>query len=232
LDARVCARPGCGEPLRPGRKLEDFCTYACQGQFRALQATSGPSGLVGAKNTKQNKALQSLKRRSVGRFSFARINPGTYRLDRPGKLSAGWLMKVGWPGGARQRWIARVGNRASEPLPLDEAKRAAVAMLRERSATEPHDWIAELNKIAAAEVHRAWMMQERKQWPRDLVGAESRPDSMPIDRKLRDAILNAELVVMPSHAEPLRGGGTLLEFYDDDYPQLPECLRRKARYDR
>src|SRR5678809_1003372 len=101
MDARVCAGPNCSNPLLPGRKLEDFCTYACQGQFRALQATSGPSGLIGAKNAKQNKALQSLKRQSVGRFSFARINSCTYRLDRPGKLGAGCLMEVGWPGGAR-----------------------------------------------------------------------------------------------------------------------------------
>jgi hypothetical protein len=45
MDTRVCARPGCGDPLLPGRKLEDFCTYACRGQFRALQAT--PPGLPG-----------------------------------------------------------------------------------------------------------------------------------------------------------------------------------------
>ena len=68
-------------------------------------------------------------------------------------------MEVGWPGGARQRWIARVGNRASEPLTLDEAKRAAVAMLRERKETEPRDWIAELNKIAAAEIDRVAMQR-------------------------------------------------------------------------
>src|SRR6476620_4076602 len=132
MDAQVCARPGCGMPLLPGRKLEDFCTYACRGQFRALQATSGPSGLVGAKNTTQNKALQSLKRQSVGRFSFTRINSCTYRLDQTHKLGAGWLMEV-TPKGSRQRWVARVGNRASEPVTLEEAKRADVAMLRERS---------------------------------------------------------------------------------------------------
>jgi hypothetical protein len=125
-----------------------------------------------------------------------------------------------------------VGDRASEPLPLDEAKRAAVAMLRERRETEPRDWIAELNKIAAAEVHRTWLMQGRKQWPRDLVGGKSPPDSMRLDRKLHDAILDAELLAMPSHAEPLSGDGIRLEFYDDDYPKLPECLRRRVRYDR
>jgi hypothetical protein len=108
---------------------------------------------------------------------------------------------------------------------LDEAKRAAVAMLRERKETEHRDWIAELNAIAAAEVHRAWMMQGRKQWPRDLVGAESHPGSMQIDAKLRDAILDAELLPMPPHAES--GDGFRLEFYDDGYPKLPEWLRRK-----
>ena len=95
---------------------------------------------------------------------------------------------------------------------------------------EPRDWIAELNKIAAAEVDRVALAKERKQWPRDLVGAESRPGSMQIDRKLRDAILDAELLAMPSHAEPLSGDGFRLEFYDDGYPKLPECLRRRARY--
>jgi hypothetical protein len=117
-------------------------------------------------------------------------------------------------------------------LALAEAKRAAVAMLRERKETEPRDWIAELNKIAAAEVHRTWLMQGRKQWPRDLVGGKSRPDSMWLDRKLRDAILDAELLALPSHPEPVSGDGFRPEFYDDDYPKLPECLRRRARYGR
>ena len=96
--------------------------------------------------------------------------------------------------------------------------------------TEPRDWIAELNKIAAAEIDRVALAKKRKQWPRDLVGGESRPDSMRLDRKLRDAILDAELLAMPSHAEPLSGDGFRLEFYDDGYPKLPECLRRRARY--
>ena len=229
MDARVCARPGCGNPLLPGRKLEDFCTYSCRGQFNALEAIQVPFGLVGAKNTKQNNVLRSLRRRSVGRFCFARINSCTHRLDRPGKLGAGWLMEVAWPaGGARQRWIARVGNRTSEPLPLDKVKRAAVAMLRERKETKPRDCIAELNKIAADEVHRAWMMQGRKQWPRDLVGAPLRPGSMQLDGKLRDAILDAELLATTSHAEALSGDGFRLEFYGDGYPKLPEWLRRRA----
>ena len=231
MDARVCARPGCGNPLLPGRKLEDVCSYACRGQMK-VEAIQGQTGLSGSKNIKQNKALQSLKRRSVGVLTFAKINSCTYRVDSPKNNGAGWLMEVARPGGARERWIARVGNWASEPLPLKEAKRAAVAMLRERGKVEPRDWIADLNKIAATEIDRVALAKKRKQWPCDLVGGESRPDSMRLDRKLRDAILDAELLAMPSHAEPLSGDGFRLEFYDDGYPKLPECLRRRARYGR
>ena len=71
-----------------------------------------------------------------------------------------------------------MGNWASEPLPLKEAKRAAVALLRERGKVEPRDWIADLNKIAATEIDRVALAKKRKQWPCDLVGGESRPDSM------------------------------------------------------
>ena len=215
---------------RRGGSSKTFCSYACRGQHSALKAISGSSGLIGAKNTKQNKALRRLKRQSVGRFSFARINPCTYRLDRPGKSSAAWLMEISSLG-ERQRWVARVGNRASEPLLLDAAKRAAVAMLRERGKVEPRDWIVDLNRIAAAWVDRAAMIQDRKQWPRDLVGAESRPGSMQLEVKLRDTILDAELLAMPSHREPLSEEVARLKFYDDGSPRLPECLRRKTSHD-
>ena len=58
MDARVCARPGCGNPLLPGRKLEDVCSYACRGQMK-VEAIHGQTGLSGSKNIKQNKALRS-----------------------------------------------------------------------------------------------------------------------------------------------------------------------------
>jgi hypothetical protein len=102
-----------------------------------------------------------------------------------------------------------------------------IAMLRERGKVEPRDWIAHLNKIAATEIDRVALATKRKQWPRDLVGSESRPGSMQMDAKLRDAILDAELLAATTHAEPLSEDGSRLEFYDDGYPKLPECLRRK-----
>src|SRR5690242_9150076 len=100
----------CGKALPTPRRLKTFCSYACRGQYKAQEATGYRSGLVRSKNTKQNKALRSLKRRSVGAITFAKINSVTIRVDRPRKNGAGWLMEVGWPGGVRQRWVARVGD--------------------------------------------------------------------------------------------------------------------------
>src|SRR5262245_18618685 len=158
-----------------------------------VEAIKGQTGLSGSKNTKQNKALQSLKRRSVGAPTFAKINSCTYRLDRPNKLGAGWVMEVAWPGRARQQWVARVGNRASELLTLDDAKRISVAMLRERGTTEDRDWIGELNKIAAIEVDRVALAKERKRWPLTLIGAHTRfMPRIEISDDLRKAILDAE----------------------------------------
>ena len=228
MDARVCARPGCGNPLQPGRRLKDFCSYACRGQFRALEATGHRTGLKCSKNIKQNKALQTLKRRSVGALTFSKTNSCTYRLDRPNRPGAGWLMEVTWPGGKHQRWVARIGNRIGKPLTLNEAKDAAVAMLGERGKAEDRDCIAELNKTAASEIDHVALAKERKQWPLDLVGAHVR--SMPcmgITGDLRNSIIEAELLLIDEHLdEPLSGDGFRVEFSDDGYPKLPECLRR------
>src|SRR6187549_1215712 len=120
----ACAK--CGKALPTARRLKSFCSYACRGQYTAQEATGHRSGLVCSKNTKQNKALLSLKRQSVGAITFAKINAVTIRVDHPRKNGAGWLMEVGWPGGVRRRWVARVGDTRSEPLPLDAAKQAAV----------------------------------------------------------------------------------------------------------
>jgi hypothetical protein len=169
MDALVGRCEHCGSPLPARRKLKDYCSYACRGRLKALRATEMPSGLKGSKNTKQNKVLQSLKRQSRAGFSFARINSCTYRLDRQDKSSAGCLMEAS-PSGARQKWIVRVGNQASEPLTLAKAKRTAAAILRERGKGEPRDWIAELNKIAGAEVERAALAEDRKKWPTDILG--------------------------------------------------------------
>ena len=137
-------------------------------------------------------------------------------------------MEVAWPGGVRQRWVVRVGNRASEPLLLSAAKRAAITLSRERGAPQPRDWIGELNQLAANEVDRAPPSPERKQWPLEIMGAEKHPDSVRIDAKLGEAILDAELSpVADVLAEPLQGDDYPPEYYEDGYPKLPSCLARK-----
>jgi hypothetical protein len=177
----------CGNPLLARRPLKLFCSYSCRGQLKALQATRGPSGLIGAKNTKQNKVLRGGK--SV--FSFTKINSSSYRLDSPNKRGVGWLLEVAWAGGSRQRWVARVGDRASDHLLLDQAKRAGVEIMRKRGKVESRDWIKQLNQIAANEVEPAALAPVRKQWPLDLMGG--RAGAWPLDPGMRNAILSDEL---------------------------------------
>ena len=107
---------------------------------------------------------------SVGAVTFSKVNSCTYRVGTRDKRAAGWLMEVAWPGGSRQRWVARVGDRASESLSLEEAKQAAIAFLRDRGKVEPRDFIAELNQTAANEVDRAVLQRERRKWPLNIMG--------------------------------------------------------------
>jgi hypothetical protein len=133
----------CGSPLKEPRKLKDFCSYSCRGQH-SVKALDGPKyqgAYLGSKNTRKTKALQRLRRASIAGIAFERINSVTIRIDQPYKKAVGWLTEVAWPSETKQkRWVARVGDRASESLPLEEAKRAAATMLREPGKVEPH-WI-------------------------------------------------------------------------------------------
>jgi hypothetical protein len=157
MEAPVTRCLKCGKPRTKRWKLKDFCSYSCRGQHAVdtLDGTKYRTGLSGSRNLKKNKALQSLKRGAIAGISFAKINSITYRIDRPSKKGIGWLMEVAWPAsGSRQRWVARDGDAASEPLPLEEAKRAAEELLNNRRKTKPRDHIRELNQIAANEVGR------------------------------------------------------------------------------
>ena len=208
----------CGASLPARRRLKAFCNYACRGQHKALEAISGPSGLVGSKNVKQNRALRSLKRQSIGQFTFARLNSCTVRIDAANKRGVGWLIDV-----ASSRWVARVGNRASKPLTLEAAKNAAAALLRERENAKPRDWIAELSQLAANEVDRVALEAERKRWPLDILGGHRRGK---IDLELRNAILSAELEGQPSGAS-LSGDDRPLTYDADGNVELPARLDRR-----
>jgi hypothetical protein len=160
-----------------------------QASCRARHDKVAVTGLQGAKGTRYRKELQKKKRQAKAGAIFTRINSCTLRMDLPSKKGAGSLMEVA---GARQRWIARVGAMASEPLPLDQARRAAVAMLdgRRKKKAAPTDRIVELNIMAAAEVDRAALAPMRKAWPVDLMNGRQRGD---IAAVVRRSILLAEL---------------------------------------
>ena len=120
-------------------------------------------------------------------------------------------MEVAWPGDARQRWVARVGDKGSEPLALDAAKQAAVAFLRVRGKVEP---CADHNQIAANEVDRATLQQERRRWPIDLMNGGRRGFV-----EQREAIIEAELALPSEDGPSFQGEDCPLEYYADDYPK-------------
>ena len=189
---------------------------------------------VGSKNTKRTKALRSLKRQSVGHFTFCKINSVTYRIDRQGKNGVGWLMEVAWPGETRQRWLARVGDRAREPLPLGQANAAAKTLLTTKGKPEACDSLRELDQIAADEVDQAYWTREKRTWPLDLIGGQRHAEKQPlmiIERGLRQAILDTERVLIddeaPTVGQPLQGNDYQLDYYKDGFQVMPPCLRRE-----
>jgi hypothetical protein len=164
---------------------------------------------------------------SVGAVTFAKVNSCTYRVGTRNKRAAGWLMEVAWPG--RQRWVARVGNRSSKPSPLEDAKRDAVAMLRERGKVKPRDFIAELNQIAANEVGGAVLAQERKRWPVNIMGGGAAPRGA-VDSAMRKAMLSTEVFSdgkFSAGAIPPQGDCYPLEYYEEGESELPACLDRR-----
>jgi hypothetical protein len=115
-------------------------------------------------------------------------------------------MEVAWPGGSRQRWV---GNQASEPSTLEEAKQAATAMLSKKQVkVAPRDWIKELNQTAANEVERAVVERQRRQWPLNLMGMNNKQsprwkvDPKSLDREAIQAVLDTERVLIDERVTP------------------------------
>ena len=108
--------------------------------------------------------MQTLKSGSVAGFAFSAINSITYRLDSRNKEAAGWLMKVGG------KWVACVGKRRSEPMALDDAKRAAVSMLSIKGKPSTVD----SNQLAAEAIDRAALEADRKREFRTMADESAR----------------------------------------------------------
>ena len=137
-----------------------------------------------------------------------------YKVTR----ALGYLMKIG------DKWVAAVGKQRSKPLPMYQAKVAAKDMHRSPGQDHQEDLILALNLAEAAEVDHSTIKRARSTPTIDLVGGSRRGLVEPGLRKL---ILDAELHATPEFAEPLQGDDYQLDYYDDGYPVLPECLRRR-----
>jgi hypothetical protein len=241
LDALVEKCLNCGSPLTEPRKLKDFCNYSCRGQH-SVKALDGPKyrgAYLGSKNTRRTKALQRLRKASIAGIAFERINSVTIRIDQPHKKAVGWLMEIAWPAETRQqRWVACVGNHRSEPLPLEQAKAAAKALLTTKGKAKPRDWIKELNQLAANEVDRAAIERQRRQWPLNLMGMNNRhtprwkADPQSLDREAIRTVLETERVLKEEDKpkpEPRKGDDYPPEYYEDGFPKLPACLDRRPK---
>jgi hypothetical protein len=125
-----------------------------------------------------------------------------------GTRALGYLMEIG---GA---WVACVGQRRSEPLPLAKAKAVARDMHRNEAIGVDHpDKIRALNLAAAQLVDRAGRAQERRErasrmkptdWPVDLMGGHQHGLA---DPDLRRAILDTEHVLIDVQTAPECGRG-------------------------
>jgi hypothetical protein len=101
------------------------------------------------------------------------INTGYGRTSR----ALGYVMEI-----ADGRWVARVKNLSSTPLPLGAAKIAAIEFLESRDKGEPRDWIHALNLAVAQLVDEPGCAQERRErashmkstdWPVDVLGGHN-----------------------------------------------------------
>ena len=142
----------CGVELQSPRKLLKYCSYPCRGQHEVVRiGEMCPEAFKGAKNIRKIKALKGVQTRYSGTPTFARVNEVSWRMDTMNKKGAGWLIDVS-PISDRKAWVARVGDRGSEPMTLDEAKGAAIAMHRSKNIGDkrtPDQWIEALNAQAA-----------------------------------------------------------------------------------
>jgi hypothetical protein len=165
-----------------------------------------------------------------------RSNPVTFKIT-DGRGSNAWdgyrggyrtTMAVAWLIGiGNGRWIARYRGKASRPMKLNAAKKYALEIVKGIRPSEViADPILHLNLLAAREplLPRPPTM--------DIMGGNLRGK---LDRKMREEILAVEVsqciqqAPQPdsvSVAQPLHGDNYPVEYYEDGYPQIPDCLRR------
>jgi len=104
----------------------------------------------------------------------------------------------------------------------------------ETECCKPTNWIEKLNQRDAHDIDQAYWLCEKRKWPIDLMGGarhSARRSTLTVDPKLRQSILNTEQLLkddeLTSHV--LMSDEIKLEYYEDGYPKLPECLDRRPK---
>jgi hypothetical protein len=153
------------------------------------------------------------------------INIGYGRTSR----RLGYVMEI-----ADGRWIARVRNRRSDPLPLGAAKEAAIELYRSRHEGQPRDWIHELNNLVARFENKATGPKRDTRALRrpvvDLAGItlERLAHIVAVecndDATLRSLETSFLRLVHSHHDEPIS-----IQTDKNDYPELPAFMDRREK---
>jgi hypothetical protein len=117
-------------------------------------------------------------------------------------------------------------------IPVAGSFRNGVFSSIETGSCKPTNWIEKLNQRDAHDIDQAFWLCEKCKWPVDLMGGarhSARRPALTVDPELRQAILDTEH--LPKHDEPtsraLVGDAIKLDYYDDGYRKLPDCLDRR-----
>jgi hypothetical protein len=133
----------------------------------------------------------------------------------------------------------RCDNCRSEYRPRREAQSYCSRRCRRQAAYgpietgsyKPTNWIEKLNQAAANEIDRAYWTGEKRKWPVDFMGGarhSARRPTLTVNPKLRQTILNTEQLLKDDEPASRALVGEL-EYCEDGYPKLPECLDRRVK---
>ena len=197
------------------------CVASTLNAEKPLEAEDGQA-VFPASELLENQGLQEPESDLGGRrqeLAFEQINEVTWKLtdgrgsnawsgNRGGGYrttrAVAWLMGVG--GG---RWVARYRGKASTPMRLAKAKGYAIEMVKGiRPGKVITDPIRNLHHLHLKFAEPTPSLAE--------IWAIETSDYPPLTMRRTVSVIEAQSADCP------------LEYYPDDYPKLPDCLRRSA----
>jgi hypothetical protein len=98
----------------------------------------------------------------------------------------------------------------------------------------PTNWVEKPNQHDVYGIDQAYWTREKRKWPVDLMGGarhNTRRPALTVEPKLRQSIIETEWLLKEDepNSHCLSGDDIQLEYYEDGYPRLPECLDRRPQ---